>query len=483
MAMLVLLPLVAAIAAFAAPRAGRWIGLAGLGTLVPLAAWLAVRVMQLGPLTQSVGGWLAPLGIHLRADGLSVLLLLAVGVVGVLVSFHAQAYFGAVREGDVGHQARYFWPLWLFLVAALNAMFLSGDVFNLYVTLELQGLSAVALVALAGGRAALGAALRYLLVGLSGSLMYLMGVALLYGGYGTVDLALLGERMTAQPYSQIALVLMTGGLMMKAALFPMHFWLPPAHASAPAPVSAALSALVVKGSFYILLRLWFEVFDGVVSPHATQWLGLLGAAAVLWGSVQALLQSRLKLLIAYSTVAQLGYLFLLFPLASIAESPVTVWTGGLMLLLSHAAAKAAMFLAAGNIMRAAAHDRIKDLDGITQTLPVSTFAIGIAGISLIGLPPSAGFVGKWLLLGASLDQGQWGWVVIILGGSLLAAGYVTRVLTHAFTRVPEVKAMKPVLPGMEWSAFSLALLSLVMGLAGTLPARLLETVMSAGGAP
>jgi formate hydrogenlyase subunit 3/multisubunit Na+/H+ antiporter MnhD subunit len=478
-----MLPLIAAIGAFACPRAARSIGLAAALILVPLTGCLASMVWRGGVLAQSVGGWVAPLGIQLRADGLAVLLLLAVSVVGLLISVYARGYFGPAKASAAAREARYFWPLWLFLLASLNALFLSGDAFNLYVALELSGLSAVSLVALAGDRAALGGALRYLFVSLTGSLSYLMGVALLYGAYGTVDLALLAERMTAEPHSRVALSLMTGGLMMKSALFPVHFWLPPAHSSAPAPVSAALSALVVKAGLYVLLRLWFEAFDGDVSYGAAQLIGVLGAAAILWGSLQALTQERLKLLVAYSTVAQLGYLFLLFPLAVDSGRRPALWTGGLMFLLSHAAAKAAMFLAAGSIQRAAGHDRIKDLDGITHALPVSAFTIGLAGISLVGLPPSAGFVGKWLLLGSSLEQGQWWWVVVILGGSLLAAAYMIRLLTHAFTQTRETRALRRVSRGMEWSAFALALLSFALGFAATGAARMLENVLLRGGGP
>jgi len=481
MALVPMLPLIAAIGAFAFPRAARSIGLAASLALPPLAGILASMVWDSGDLTQPVGGWVAPLGIQLRADGLAALLLLAVSVVGLLVSVYAYGYFGPAGETVSERQSRHFWPLWLFLLASLNALFLSGDAFNLYVALELQGLSAVALVALAGNRAALGGALRYLFVSLSGSLSYLMGVALLYGAYGTVDLALLADRMTAEWHSLVALALMTGGLMMKTALFPLHFWLPPAHSSAPAPVSAALSGLVVKAGFYLLLRIWFEVFDGDVLFEAAQVMGVLGASAIFWGSFQALIQKRLKLLVAYSTVAQLGYLFLLFPLAVGAGDREVLWTGGLMFLLSHAAAKAAMFLAAGNIQRAAGHDRIEELDGITQVLPVSAFTIGLAGISLVGLPPSAGFVGKWLLLSCSLARGQWWWVAVILGGSLLAAAYMIRLLSHAFTGTPEAATSQSVSRKMEWSAFALALLAFALGFAGTGTARMLEGVLLAGG--
>jgi formate hydrogenlyase subunit 3/multisubunit Na+/H+ antiporter MnhD subunit len=147
--------------------------------------------------------------------------------------------------------------------------------------------------------------MRYLLVSLLGSLAYLLGVALLYHTFGSVDIALLAEQMEPSPAVWAAMGLMSAGLLLKTALFPLHFWLPPAHASAPAPVSALLSALVVKASFYILLRLWLEIFP-LTNSALGQLLGLLGAAAVLWGGLQALRQTQLKMLIAYSTVSQLG---------------------------------------------------------------------------------------------------------------------------------------------------------------------------------
>jgi formate hydrogenlyase subunit 3/multisubunit Na+/H+ antiporter MnhD subunit len=470
-----MVPLLAAVAAFAAPRAARWIGLTALLALMPLGYGLVARVIELDQLAMDAGGWPTPLGIELRADGLSVILLATVVAMGLLVSVHAAGYFGSPARNRI---ARYFWPLWLFVIASLAAMFLSGDVFNLYVTLELMGLAAVSLVALAGSPSSRSSALQYLFVSLTGSLCYLMGVALLYGGFGTVDLALLADRMTAEPFSLVALVLMTAGLLMKAALFPMHFWLPPAHSSAPAPVSAALSALVVKGGLYVLLRLWFGVFSAVIPLGAAQWLGVLGAAAIVWGSVQALFQRRLKLLIAYSTVAQMGYLFLAFPLAWRGDGRATVWAGAVVLLLSHAAAKSAMFLAAGNVQRATGRDDLDGLKGVTRLLPVSAFAIGLAGVSLVGLPPSAGFVGKWLLIGVGLEQGQWWWIAVILVGSLLAAGYMARVLGRAFVSASEAPAEGKVSVSMEWSALALALMSVLLGFFASVPARLLAQVMT-----
>lgn len=473
-ALLILGPLGAAALAFAAPSRGRWLAL-GSATLT-VGAWviLAPAVLAGGVQTHRIGGWSAPLGIDLRADGLAVLMLGITALIGSAVTAYAPSYFRSGSDAEALHRERYFWPLFLFLWTALNALFLSADIFNLYVTLELLGLAAVTLVALAGKREALTAAMRYLFVSLAASLFYLLGVALVYGQCATVDIRLLAEKTQPGPTLWVALALMTGGLIAKAALFPLHFWLPPAHANAPAPVSALLSALVVKGSFYILLRLWFEAFPALLTPAVAQGFGVLGAGAILWGSIQALLQPRLKLLVAYSTVAQLGYLFLLFPLAAAREGGFLAWSGGLIFLGAHACAKTAMFLTAGNILQAAGHDRIKDLDGITHVLPVSAFAFGLAGMSLIGLPPSSGFAGKWLLLSAGVAQGQWWWVVVLLVGSLLAAAYVLRVLTHAFTRVAEARKPNPIPPVMEGTALALAVLAVGLGLAASGPAELLR---------
>ena len=355
---------------------------------------------------------------------------------------------------------------------------LSGDLFNLYVTLELLGLSAVALAALGGKRAAVQAALRYLLVGLLGSMMFLAGVSLVYAGYGTLDMAQLTHAVTAGPVAWTALALMTTGLLLKTALFPLHFWLPPAHASAPAPVSAVLSALVVKAAFYLVLRLWLDVFTDVVTPAAANLLGALGAGAVLWGSWRALQAKRLKLLAAYSTVAQLGYLFLFFPLlhALPPGAARALATGGLVILaLTHGFAKAGLFLAIGIIQQRSGHDTIEELDGTAQRLPATTFAIALSGVALIGLPPSGAFLGKWQLLASAIATGQVVWLVVTAIGSLLAAAYIFRVLGHAFGHRPYPG--RPVtIAREEWPALLLAATAaLFLGLAGAPVWGLLET--------
>lgn len=477
MIILVVAPLAGAACAFLWPSHERAWALGTTGLLGVAAVFLVVAVERGGVVVHAVGGWAAPLGIVLRADGLGVLMTLLVALVALPTTLHARGGFAGPSRDDATR--RFFWPLWLFLLGGLNALFLSSDVFNLYVTLELTGLAAVALVALAGGAAALEAALRYLFVGLGGSLLYLMGVALAYGAHGTVDLPTLGGRVTPGGVDAVALALMTGGLLLKGALFPLHFWLPGAHANAPPPVSAALSALVVKGAFCILVRLWFEGFETVVTPAAGRVLGLLGGGAIVWGSLQALVQTRLKLLIAYSTVAQLGYLFLLFPLAGAGPAPAP-WTGAVVFLMAHALGKAAMFLAAGNILRVAGQDGMAGLAGFARVLPVSVFAFGLAGMSIVGLPPSGGFVGKWHLLVASLERGEWWAAGVIVSGSLLAAGYVLRVLAISFAPGPAPGPDRPPTAVQEWPAFALALGAVVLGLLAGWPAGLLAATVDPG---
>jgi len=468
---LVALPLAGALATLLVPRAATAVVIAtGLGTGAAAGA-LLYGVATHGPMHYEIGGWTAGLGIALRADGLSALLVTMTALVVLAASIYSDAYFGKAAQ-----RAR-FWPLWLLLWTALNALLLSGDLFNLYVTLELLGLSAVALAALGGTTAAVQAALRYLLVGLLGSMLFLAGVSLIYAAYGTLDMAALAAAVEPGPVVWPALSLMTAGLLLKTALFPLHFWLPPAHASAPAPVSAVLSALVVKAAFYLVLRLWMDVFADAVTAPAAVLLGVLGAGAVLWGSWRALRAERLKLLAAYSTVAQLGYLFMFFPvLQALPPGPARdLAAGGLVLLaLTHGFAKAGLFLAIGVLQQRSGHDTIRELDGTAQRLPATTFAIAFAGVALIGLPPSGAFLGKWQLIAGSVATGQWFWIVVTAIGSLLAAAYTFRVLGHAFGH--RAYPNQPVtLAREEWPALVLgATAAVILGLAGAPVWRLLE---------
>jgi len=447
-------------------------GLAVAGAITA-GVWRARAILQ-----YFVGSWHPPLGVAFRADGLSAVMVLVTALLICGIGLFARAQFASPEQGEARAPFA-FWTLLLAIWGGLNAVFLGGDLFNLYVALELLTFAAVPLVSLDGRAETLKAALRYLLFALLGSILYLLGGVLFYGAYGTLDIVMLSGRVQAEPVTWAAIALMTAGLLAKAALYPFHLWLPPAHAGAPAPASAILSGLVVKAPFFLVVRLWFDVMPELPQQAAAQILGTLGAVAILFGSVVALRQVRLKLLIAYSTVAQIGYLFLMFPLAI---KPVTghpwstfAWTGGVVQAISHAVAKAAMFMAAGLIAEALGHDRIAGLAGIGRALPITVLAFGLGGLSLMGLPPSGGFVAKAMLLRAAVAEGQWWWAVVVLTGGLLAAGYVFLVLTRSLADpVEPLRLSTTISPSRQVVVLVLALCAVLLGLVPLRPLEILQ---------
>lgn len=455
--LLVAVPLGFMLAALLAGRAARWLILPAAPAMAGLALWLALVPPDAAFL---VGHWDLPLGILLRPDGVARLMVAATALVIGAVGLHALA--DPPEKAGNAAQAETFWPLIYLLWAGANAGFLTTDLFNLYVTLEMVSLAAVALAAMGS----LEAALRYFMIALVGSLAYLLGVALLVARYNTVDVTLLSQVAQPDLATMLALGLMTAGLLIKAALFPMHGWLPPAHAAAPAPASALLSAIAVKLGFVILLRLWFEAFPAVTGQPALHVLGGAGALAVIYGSVQAMRQQRLKALVAYSTVAQVGYLFLAFPLVAGAPDPSGAWAGMMMHAVAHMLAKASMFLAAGLMLKAAAGHRIGDLGGLAQAMPMTVTSFGLAAVSLMGLPPSGGFTGKFLLLNAAIAQGAFLYAGVMILGGLLAAVYFFRALSACFGAGPAPR--EPAIRGVCTAApLVLAGLAIVMGFAGS----------------
>ena len=464
--LLVTVPLLAALASVVWPRRAPDLVAGAVALGLGAALWLAQAVWRGGVQLVAPGGLGAPLGIELAADGLALaFVLLGAGVMaGVVLSARVE-----MAPARAGPRAGFgFWPLAMLLWAALNVAVMSRDLFNLYVAIELLTLAAVGLVALGAKPATLVAAMRYMLFALAGSLLYLLGVVLVYAAHGTLDIALLGARVAA-PTDALALALMTAGLLAKTALFPFHVWLPPAHAGAPAPASALLSGLVPKASFAMLLRLWFEAMPDRATPGALLLLGGLGAAAVLWGGLRALGQPRLKLIVAYSTVAQLGYMFIVFPLSA----QVDAWTGAVFQALSHGLAKAAMFLCAGVFILSAGGDRMADLRGLARALPMTGFAFALAAVTLTGLPPSGGFTAKYLMMTAAFGAGQWPWALVLAGGGLMAAAYLYRPVTALFAgeRAAPARAVPRV---VQLVPLVLALAAIALGILSAAPFEALQ---------
>jgi len=470
------LPLGGALAAVVAGRHGGAVALAVVTGVSAALTVLIATVVTGGAVGLEAGGWEAPLGIILRADGVSVGFLAMTALVMAAVVALARPQFAA-RDGAETRAGFAFWPLALLLWAALNTVFVSRDLFNLYVALELLSLAAIALVAIEGKAETIAAALRYMVFALMGSLLYLLGAALIYTAHGTMDIALLGARMQGAPSDLLAAGLITAGLAAKTALFPFHAWLPPAHSGAPAPASAMLSGLVPKASFFILVRLWFEAMPDLANSAVLWLLGGLGAAAVVFGSALAFRQRRLKLIIAYSTVAQIGYLFLIFPLAGgdSAAQPwaAGAWTGAMFHALSHGMAKAAMFLCAGLWILAVGHDRLEGMRGLAKATPMTAFAFALAAVTLMGLPPSGGFTAKYLMLTAAFASGQVVWAVVLVLGGLMTAAYLYRPLALAFAReIPEGLTQVP--RWMQAVPLALAGAATLLGLLSALPFEILQ---------
>jgi multicomponent Na+:H+ antiporter subunit D len=473
---LLILPLAAAILNLLLPKRPATAVLFLTALVLPLAAaGLAAAVLKTGAISYRIGGWETPLGIRLHADGLSTLMLLLASVIGSAISIYAVSYFGEGSDPVERRRTDMFQPVWLIGWTGLNGLFLSGDIFNIYVCLEILTLTSICLIAMAGTHASVRAALRYLPVAIAGSLFYLLGVAVLYGASGTLDLELLSGRITSETPFLAAFALMVTGLLIKAALFPAHYWLPPAHANAPAPVSALLSGLVVTAAFYILLRVASGLFAPVETPEWADLLGILGAISVLWGGFQALRQERLKMVVAYSTVSQVGYGFLLFPLALAGgDAADYAWNGAVYFALAHAVAKAAAFLAVGALMHQIGHDRLHEMPGAAWRSPFILMAFAMASISLMGLPPSAGFVAKWMLLKSALLSGHWGYGIVIVGGGVLAMAYLFRVLEIAMRAPPEGWSRLPLPKGLAFPAMVLAVTAVLLGVFSDLPLRLLQ---------
>jgi len=470
--LLVAVPLALMIAAVLLGSRGRLLLLAAIPVMAGLTVWLLLLPEGTAHI---VGDWNLPLGILLRADGVAQLLVAATSACASIIGLYALREFAPGPSGSETAHGYAFWPLFYLLWGGANAGFLTTDLFNLYVALEMVSLAAVAMAAMGSLRAAL----QYFVVALVGSLAYLLGVALLFANYATVDITLLAGTARPDLATKVALAVMTAGLLIKAAVFPLHGWLPPAHAAAPAPASALLSAIVVKVGFVILLRVWFEAFPAIVAPAALDVLGWLGALAVLYGSIQAIRQETLKALVAYSTVAQIGYLLLAFPLVVTAAGSDRAWAGMTIHAIAHMLAKAAMFLAAGLMLKAVNGHRLEDLSGLVRVMPLTVAAFGLAAISLMGLPPSAGFIAKFLLLEAALEQGAVFQAAILLVGGLMAAVYLFNPLSRTFAgRDTPVTEAKDTL--QTAAPLALGLLAVSLGFAGQAMVDISAGVSQAG---
>ncbi|MFQ5828464.1 MAG: proton-conducting transporter membrane subunit [Candidatus Methylomirabilia bacterium] len=430
-ALLAVLPLIAALLlpVVGAVRRGLVYPLAvGAGAATAALAVLALRrVLAEGILRYHVGGWEPPWGIELVLDHLSAFTAMVVSGVATL----ALLYAGPRDAREVRGREVPFFALALLFLASLMGIIVTGDLFNLFVFLEVASLASYGLVALGGGPALL-ASFRYIILGTVGASLYLLGVGHLYLMTGTLNMADLARRLPELASSRVlgvAVAFLVIGLGIKMALFPLHGWLPDAYTYAPPAVAALLAPVGTKVAVYALARILFFVLrtpDALVQVPLMMVLAWAGAVAIVAGGVMAIRQNDLRRLLAYSSVSQIGYIVLGIGMAN----PVAL-AGAYLHILNHAMMKGCLFFAAGAARVRLGGTALSDLRWMHRRMPLTTACMAVAALSMIGIPPAGGFFSKWYLLMGAVQGGHHVLAAVILGGGLLAAVYMFRVLEHA----------------------------------------------------
>jgi multicomponent Na+:H+ antiporter subunit D len=449
-----------------------------------MAIALLARVMREGTVSYQLGGWAAPWGIEYRVDLLGAFLLFFVSGIGAIVLAYAPRSVADEIPEDRQHL---FCAAYLLCLTGLLGIVITGDLFNLFVFLEISSLSSYALIALGRPRAALTAAFQYLILGTIGATFILIGIGLMYGVTGTLNIHDMAERLAMVEGERTVLAafaFFSVGVCLKMALFPLHLWLPNAYTYAPSVVTAFLAATATKVSVYVMLRLVFTVYgesfafetmplDRILMP-----LALVG---IVVASTVAIFQRNVKRMLAYSSVAQIGYMVLGISFAS-----ASGLTAGILHLFNHALMKGGLFLALGAMALRVGSVNIDDLRGIGRAMPLTTFAWVLGGLGLIGVPVTAGFVSKWYLIEAALERGWWPVAALVPASSLLAVAYVWRMVEAAYfePRPEGAPALREAPASMLLTTWLLIGASLYFGVWTSLPAgvarRAAEALLGVG---
>jgi multicomponent Na+:H+ antiporter subunit D len=446
-ALIVVLPLVAGLlmpflrrgyATWLLATATTW-GILGLTIALLFRIYQKVETAGLSQavISYSMGGWTIPWGIEYRVDPFNAFMLLIIALVSAVVTLYARL---SVAEGIPAERTRFFYALWLLFITGLLGITVTGDAFNVYVLVEISSLAAYTLVAMGKyhNRQALPASMNYLVLGTIGGVFFLIGVGYLYSVTGTLNMADLAERIQGLHDNRTvitAVAFLLIGLGIKMALAPFHGWLPGAHAYAPSIVSAALSGVAIKVGAYVMIRFIFTIFGVEFSFEKLPTGPILLTCAcigILGGSYMAIQQATLKRVLAYSSVAQMGYITLGFALAN--EQGLT---GSLIHVFNHALTKSGLFLAAGIVVYRIGETDFSNLQGLGRKMPWTAAALTAGGLGLIGAPLTSGFVSKWYLVTGALDRGLPTLAGVVLLGSLLAVIYVWRFVEVMYFRQPQ----------------------------------------------
>ncbi len=466
-ALQVIIPLITAPLCALLPRGRLAWGLAltacGLSWLI--AVLLLKRVLAEGVISYAMGGWVAPWGIEYRVDIISAYVLLIVATIGLMVMVFARL----VVEHRIclpEYKQPWFYTSYLLCLTGLLGMVITGDAFNIFVFLEISSLSSYVLISTGRDRRALTAAYQYLIMGTIGATFILIGIGLMYVMTGTLNIADLAVRLPKVLDTRTvhaAFAFLTIGISLKLALFPLHLWLPNAYAYGPSVVTAFIAATSTKVAVYVMLRFFFTVF-GVQFSFGTMNLDMVLLPLALLGitsaSLVAIFQDNAKRMLAYSSVAQIAYMILGISLVS-----VLGLTASITHLFNHALMKGGLFMALGCVSFRVGTTKIDRMVGIGRAMPWTMAAFVISGLSLIGVPLTAGFVSKWYLVLGILERGWWPVAILVLITSLMAVIYIWRVVEMAYFRtMPEGQTIREAPLALLIPTWILALANIYFGI-------------------
>jgi multicomponent Na+:H+ antiporter subunit D len=395
-----------------------------------LSVVLLQRVLEHGTISYAMGNWAPPWGIEYRVDKLNAFVVLIVSAIALAVTPFARL---SVAKEIASDRVHFFYCMYLLCITGLLGIVVTGDAFNLYVLLEVSSLSTYVLVAMGTKRHALKASFDYLVLGTIGATLLLIGIGQLYIVTGTLNMVDLAERLADLHDNRTVrtgFAFIVVGASLKLALFPLHAWLPGAYTHAPSTVAALLAGTSTKVGAYVLLRFIFTVFGVEFSFDQLQTdlvVLVLAVAAIFYGSLVAIRQNDVKRMLAYSSISQIGYIVLGVGIAN-----ATGLAAGIIHLFNHALIKTALFLALGCVFYRIASVNLEDMRGLGRKMPWTMAAFVGGGLSLIGVPLTAGFISKWYVVLAALERGWWPLAAVVLVGSLLAVVYVWRVVEAAY---------------------------------------------------
>ena len=472
-ALQVLLPLLAAPICFLlGPYYQRLVWLIATGVSWACFAIAVSFLIQLNAGSSAIdyafGNWEPPWGIAYRVDQLSALVLVIIsGIAAVLFPYS----WPSIRKEIPEHLHGLFYTALLLCFAGLMGMTITGDAFNLFVLLEISSLATYTLISMGKDRRALVAAFQYLIMGTIGATFILIGVGMLYMLTGSLNMIDIAERIGPLSESrtlQAAFAFLVVGFGLKLAMFPLHLWLPGAYSAAPSVVSAFLAATATKVAIYAMIRFLFDVFgaDFTYSDMSLSYLLVpLALISILSASISAIYQRGLKRMLAYSSVAQVGYMLLGIALANVAGLAAT-----LLHLFNHALMKATLFIVMANVFYRVGGTAIQNFAGLGKQMPWTMAAFVMGGLSMVGPPLTVGFISKWYLIQGGVERGWWWMILVVLVGSLLALIYIWRVIETAYfhkrpEHLPEVREAPLAMLIPTWI---LALSCLYFGINGTL---------------